>query len=173
MFKNKIIVSLALAALTSSSSLYAAKGEQVVKTLSISATIPSSTFYVKPLLGSWPSSIQLEYNDETKSFTTYSLPLRAKSSEGYKAMINGVAEMTSVDGHTTIPLVVELGSNTLNSSTYTTIATNDLVDSSDSSSGRQEKIHEYDLKISAQSGASYEVVGVYSGTINLMFEDDF
>lgn len=136
----------------------AAAGEQVHQILTISTTVPSTSFSINPVTGSWPASINLNYDESSKELSTYSIALNAVYEAGLSAMLVSEAEL--LNGANTIPLAVSIDSNVLSTNKYTSIK--------DSPSEAGGDI--VTLSISGQPGSSV-VSGSYTGSIQLLFED--
>ncbi|WEM44707.1 CS1 type fimbrial major subunit (plasmid) [Photobacterium sp. DA100] len=161
--KAGIATSLILAALITSGTAIAATGDKVNKVINLSATIPSATFSVNPVFGVWPSDIELQYDEDTNKFVPYTMRIEAKSMVGLTAQLQQAAQLTK--GGTTVPLTVKLGNKALTSAPQG-IVENDTAD--------QAQTHLLDLSIEqTTAGATYEIAGLYTGVVNMVFEDKF
>ncbi|MCW8349063.1 fimbrial protein [Vibrio sp. ZSDZ65] len=152
---KKIALITSLAAISGMTN--AATGEQVSQILTVTTTIPSTTFSVAPVTGAWPSTINLNYDEVSNKLSTYTLTLNAKYEAGLSALLVNNAELTS--GTNTIPLNIKLDSKAL-SSNYTSISGVPASASGDN----------YVLEITGTPGNS-QAAGSYSGSIQLLFED--
>ncbi|MGF1735310.1 CS1 type fimbrial major subunit [Photobacterium satsumensis] len=161
--KAGIATSLILAALVTSGTAIAAEGDKVNKVINLSATIPSATFSVNPVFGTWPSEVELQYDEATKKFVPYIIRLEAKSSVGVSAQLVQAAQLSK--SGTDIPLTVKLNSTSLSNALQGVIA--------NTTEGTPQS-HFLDLSIAQTSAATeYDVAGLYSGVVNVVFEDNF
>ncbi|PSU00006.1 hypothetical protein C9J03_25300 [Photobacterium gaetbulicola] len=159
--KTNIVASLTLAALVSSGTANADLGDKINKVINVSATIPSGTFSVEPVYGSWPTDIELPYDTTTQTFNPYQLRLNATTSVGLTAYLQQEAEL--VNGTTKIPLTVKLDDTVLGPIAAPIISNTDP-------EGPPET-HVIDLSIEAVG--PHDTVGLYAGVVNMVFEDNF
>ncbi len=155
------VISLLLGTMVTIGSANAAEGDKINKVINVSATIPSGTFSVNPVYGAWPTGIQLPYDAVAKTFSLYSLRLEAIASVGLSASLNSEAKMKN--GAEEIPLSIKVDNKVLGS-TSTQIIANDAKGTG--------QTHVVDLTIEAESG-TYDTAGLYSGVVDIVFEDNF
>lgn len=159
--KAKIATSLILATLLTSGTAFAASGDKVNKVINLSATIPSGTFTVEPIYGAWPSKVEVQYDESSSKFLPYSMRLEANTMTGLSAMLQQDAQLTK--GSETVPLTVKLENTTLTASPQK-ISTNTTANTAQS--------HFIELTIEQTTAATtYSNAGVYTGVVNIVFED--
>ncbi|PSW08251.1 hypothetical protein C9J01_24075 [Photobacterium rosenbergii] len=163
--KAGIATSLILAVLASSGTVMAASGDRVNKVINLSATIPSASFSINPLFGTiWPGQVDIQYDENTNKFIPYAINLEAKSMVGVTAHLQQDSHLMS--GSTKIPLTVSVNNIALSDTPQ------GIVENTQTPSALE--THQLELKIEQETAATtYDVAGIYSGIVNIVFEDEF
>lgn len=163
MFNNKVassIASLLLGTMVTIGSANAAEGDKINKVINVSATIPSGTFSVSPVYGAWPTGIHLPYDAVAKTFSSYNLRLETVASVGLSASLNNDPKMKN--GQQEVPLTIKLDNKELGAKSIQIVG-NDVKNIS--------QTHIVDLMIEADG--THDTAGVYSGVVDIVFEDNF
>ncbi len=159
--KKAVVASLILMAFVTSGTVNSATGDKVNKIINISATVPSATFSVEPIFGQWPTDIELQYDTTAKTFNSYQLRLEATTAVGLTAQLQTAAKL--VNGTTKVPMTVKLNEKALGSIPIS------IVHNANSKNPSEKHI----IDLSIETTGTHEIVGLYAGVVNMVFEDKF
>ncbi|QKZ03191.1 CS1 type fimbrial major subunit [Pseudomonas eucalypticola] len=154
---KRSLLALPLALLVAGSAFAA---QRIDHTVTVTATIPTDTFYVEPLGGNWMNDPQnMSFRPADGGLEPIHKQLSVKSSTGaIQAKVLNQASMTS--GTNSIPLTVSVGGKNL------TLAGQDVVAAADASAGT---VVDFRVTAGAKPGTGY-VAGNYQGIVNVVFE---
>ncbi|WP_019613867.1 CS1 type fimbrial major subunit [Psychromonas ossibalaenae] len=153
---KKLLVATALVTTMFSAGALAATGDQITKSIQVTATVPSSTFSVEPTAGQWPTQVELNY-DVNVGFDSWNTTLKSVSGDGVNASLMGTPMLVS--GQHSIPLIVTVGTQVL--------------DNTPRKVADDAAVHGIALSVTTDnSGYATFEAGNYSGTVQLVFEDN-
>lgn len=164
--KTILPITLVMASMSAlvATSATAAQGEQVMASISVTSTVPSTTFTVKPVGYSDFGSINavLAFDEDNNTFSSWNVNIEAVYATGLQVLLQNTATISN--GTNVVDLDVTIDDQAVTTSRL------QVVDDALAITNGGESTH-----ILAISSASAEILssGTYTGAVALIFEDNF